>query len=200
MYCVYWIHMPNEQDPSQEGYIGLTKDLRERLRGHRRNKKQTPLTRLLKKSWLKVVIEVLDSNLSREEARLLEAYYRPAEHIGLNLTRGGELGVQPEWYCIAANREQHRKATSEGTKRGIQLKDTTEARRIRAAKSYLNPKRKSSANIGAANGRSVLQVADVLNIRKRLSEGARTADLAREYSVVPYAIYAIKNGKAWKHV
>lgn len=200
MYCVYWIHMPNQHDPLCEGYIGLTKNLPERLRGHRKNKKQTPLTKLLAKSWSSVVIEVLDSNLSREEACQLEAYYRPAEHIGLNLLRGGNLGVQPEWYSIAENREQHRKATSKATKRGIRLKDTTEARRIRAAKSYLNPNRKSSAHAGSNNGKAALTEKDIPVIRERLAKGEPTAAVARVYSVVPYAIYAIKIGKTWKHV
>lgn len=41
---------------------------------------------------------------------------------------------------------------------------------------------------------------DVLNIRKRLDNGERGADLAREYGVGKSTISRIKHNKCWWHV
>lgn len=202
MYCVYWFYLNNEDDPLKDGYVGITKDLYERIRSHRKNKKITKLTSFLKAHpWEEVKLEILDMNLSLQEALELEKFYRPFEMIGLNLQRGGEIGVNPEWYCIKENKEQHSKATSEGTKQGILNKDSTEARRIRAKLSWDNPDRKKSSVAGSSNPNASLTEESVRIIKYELiPRGLTNPEIAKQFSVHPRVIRFIRIGKTWKHV
>ena len=202
MYCVYWIYLNDTDNPLTDGYVGITKDLYERIRSHRKNKKITKLTSFLKAHpWDEVKLEILDMNLSLEEALELEQFYRPEEMIGLNLQRGGELGVNPEWYSIKENREQHSKATSKGTKQGILNKDSTEARRIRAKLSWDNPNRKRNSVAGSSNPNAVLTEEQVKSIKYDLiPRGLTNPEIAKQFSVHPRVIRFIRIGKTWKHV
>lgn len=201
MYDVYWIRHKDHSDSMSEGYVGITKNLYERIRNHRKNRKHTRLTSFLKKYWDDTCIEVLDTGLSVEEALLLEAFYRPMENIGLNHQRGGELGVGPDWYKIPSNREYHKVRTSERTKEMLALKDSTEARRERALLSWKNPDRKLTSVSGDSNPNATLTEKQVRVIKyDLLPRGLTNPEIAKQYSVHPRVIRFIRIGKTWKHV
>jgi predicted GIY-YIG superfamily endonuclease len=203
MYCVYWIRHKEHTDCMSQGYIGITKDLQERIRGHRRNKRTTKLNSFLKKySWEnEVEVEILDMNLDLNEALLLEEYYRPLQMIGLNLQKGGELGVDSIWYSNKANSKEHKLATSIGTKEGIKRKDTKEKRRERALKAHKDHPESYVKPVGSKNPKAILNENIVRDIKYILiPDGYTNKAIASLYSVHPRVIQFIRSGKNWKHV
>lgn len=84
-YTVYWIRYDAHDDPFNEGYVGITKQLDQRMKEHRHNK---ILGSRLKKG---AKFEVLYENLDKEEACKIEEKYRPIERIGWNVNRGGNI-------------------------------------------------------------------------------------------------------------
>ena len=203
MYCVYWIRKETHTDVFSEGYVGISKAFSERMRYHKKNRKNTPLTQAIKKyTWEHLVKEVLWDDLTQEEALLLEAKLRKAARIGWNLQQGGYIGVNPEWYVVLDNKIQHRNATSVGTKVGIQNKDTTEARSIRAKQNHIKHA-ESYTNLvrGEKNPKAVLTEEQVKEIKYTLIPSGKTnKEIASLYSVKHYVISFIRTGKNWKHI
>jgi hypothetical protein len=202
MYYVYWIHLKDHTDCMTQGYIGITQDLHERIRGHRKNKRKTKLTSFLKcYSWDDCVeVDIMDMNLSLEDALLTEAYYRPTQMIGLNLQKGGELGVEPDWYSNEINAKEHSLATSIGTKEGIKRTDTIEKRRERAIKAHKDHPDSYVRPIGSKNPRAILDEVKVRVIKLMITQGNDNKLIANFYGVHPRVIQFIRTGKNWKHV
>lgn len=114
MYKVYWIKYPQQTDPKQEGYIGITsQDINKRFSDHKSNTKNKHLSNRCKKENVEVVC--LHQDLTREEARRLEEQYRPSENIGWNINKGGDLPPSrkgkksPKSLLIGENRTEKQK-------------------------------------------------------------------------------------------
>ena len=104
-YCVYWIHASNHTDKLSQGYIGITCNFKDRMKSHKKNKKKTILTDAIKSyGWNNLNKQILINNLSLKEALSIEEKYRPIQNLGWNLQKGGELGVEKEWYNIEENK------------------------------------------------------------------------------------------------
>lgn len=58
----------------------------------------------------------------------------------------------------------------------------------------------NGAPYGERNGSAVLTEPQVIEIRRRLAEGAMQKTLAAEYNVSQLAIHKIATGKTWKHL
>jgi len=201
MYCVYWIRLPHHTDVSSGGYVGITKNLPERIRAHKKNKRKTVLTSALKKySWDDLIVDILHSDLDLQEALSIESSLRPSASIGWNCQRGGELGVDSSWYNIEENRQKHKKATSVATKVAIFSKDSTEARSKRARDNWKN-NRESYKDVskGSNNPRAILNEDQVREIKKLLLVSS-TKDIADLFNVRLHVIRQIKSGKNWKHI
>ena len=54
--------------------------------------------------------------------------------------------------------------------------------------------------VGEANGNSKLTTQIVKDIKELLAAGVQGTDIAARFSVGAQSIYAIKNGKTWRHV
>lgn len=61
-------------------------------------------------------------------------------------------------------------------------------------------RKRSELKRGERSPVSILKDAQVAVIKRRLSEGARTSDLARQFNVSPQTISGIKAGRNWSHV
>lgn len=199
---IYWIRKEEHTDVYTQGYVGITSGtLKERVRSHKKNKKSSIVAGKLRK-YDNLVCEVLHTVETLEEALVLEGEYRPTQNVGWNLQRGGNLGVEPEWYFIPENREKHSMKTSEATRRGIAVKDTTEARSKRAKENHL--KNKDSYKglvVGEKNPRALLTRVDVELIKYQLiSNGMSNPDIAEIFDVKPYVISFIRTGKNWRDV
>lgn len=201
MYCVYWIRLKEHADLSSEGYVGITKNLKERLRAHKKNRRKSHFVYAINKyGWNNLVVEFLHENLSLQEALSIESSLRPTRSIGWNSQRGGELGVEAEWYNDESNRQRHKEATSAATKAGIALKDTTEARTQRAKDNWIrNRDSYKEISKGSNNPRAILTEEQVKKIKELLSEES-LKDLADMFGVRLHVIQQIKSGKNWKHV
>lgn len=202
MMIVYWIREKGHTDIYTEGYVGITKKaLKERVREHKKNKSNSVVAGKLRKHT-DLVWSVVHTVETLEEALALEAKYRPSQFVGWNLQKGGELGVEPEWYDNPENSQRHSRKTSEATLRGIATKDTREARSERARLNHKNnPDSYKDIVRGERNPKAILSEADVVKIKYVLfPQGLKNPEIATVFGVKPYVISFIRTGKNWKHV
>lgn len=200
MYCVYWIRLASHTEITTQGYVGITKDLKERIRAHKKNKRKTRFSCAIKSyGFNNLIVEVLHENLTLQEALSIEESLRPAQAIGWNCQKGGELGVESSWYENEDNRNKHSEATSEATKLGIKLKDSKEARSLRAKKCHAEGKYKGTMT-GSKNPRAILNEDQVKFIKYTLISNYTNSEIAKMYDVKPYVIQFIRSGKNWKHI
>lgn len=203
MYIVYWIRLEEHTNLLEQGYIGITKNLKERLRAHKKNKKQTHFYNAIQKyGYSNLIVDILHENLTLEQALLIEYKLRPSQKIGWNSQMGGHLGVESAWYSVEEHRQKHSKATSEATKLGIANLDTSEDRALRAKKSWVENKDSySEMSLGSKNPRAILNEMQVREIKYNLlPNNIPIKDIAKTYNVKPYVIQFIKYGKNWKHI
>lgn len=199
---VYWIREKDHSDIYTQGYVGITKKvLKERVREHKKNKKNSIVAGKLRQHKDLVWTVVHEVN-TLEEALAIEASYRPSQNIGWNLQKGGEIGVEPEWYSIQENGQKHSMKTSEGTRRGIAAKDTKEARSKRAKDNHKNnPESYKDIVKGENNPRAILTEADVVRIKYELfPQGLKNFEISAMFGVKPYVISFIRTGKNWSYV
>lgn len=203
MYCLYWIKAEDHTDIYSEGYIGITKNINERIRAHKKNRRNTPFTCAIKKyGWDALTVMIIADNLSKEDVLFLENLYRPSCNIAWNCQKGGELGVESEWYSIKENSDKHRSATSVATKIAISEKDTTEARSYRAKVSWRKTRAKRVLAVtGENNPKAQLTNAQVTKIKYELiPNGLSNSEIASMFNVKHYVISFIRSGKTWSHV
>lgn len=203
MYCVYWIRKETHSEISTDGYVGITKNFTERMRAHKKNKKNYPIVNAIKKfGWDSLVKEVLHTNLSLAESLAIELQLRPTNNIGWNLQRGGDLGVDSSWYAVPTNCSNHSKATSVATKEGIASKDTAEARSARAKQSWLdNRESYKEMTRGSNNPRAQLNEEQVKEIKYFLLPlNLHKSEIASLYNVKSHVIDFIRSGKNWSHI
>lgn len=203
MYSVYWIKLESYTNAYTEGYIGITTNLKERLRSHKKNKRKSHFTSAIKSyGWNNLIVEVLHENLTLQEALSIEFSYRPTIRIGWNCQRGGELGVESSWYENEENRQRHKEATAKATKKAIALKDSTEARAERAKQNWIN-KKDSYKDIskGSKNPRALLNEEQVWEIKYiLLPSGIHYKEIANMFCVGSHVINFIKTGKNWSYI
>ena len=203
MYCVYWIKTEDHIDILTQGYVGITYNLKNRLKSHRKNKRKTPFREAINKyGWSNLQVQIVREGLTLEEALKEEFSLRPDVKIGWNCQAGGNLGVEKEWYDNEENRNKHSAATSLGTLRGIQEKDTTEQRSLRAKENWIKNKN-SYKDIckGSNNPRAILTENDVRDIKYELiPSGLSNKEISILFGVKHYVISFIRSGKNWSHI
>ena len=130
--------LAKHDDPYSEGYVGISQNsLDERKRSHYKTansnaRRNNHFHNALIKYGDDVVWGLLHDDLTKEDALYLEDDYRPDINVGWNTDKGGVEAVSPEWYADEANKEKHRQATAEATRRRIAEVDSPEARAARA--------------------------------------------------------------------
>jgi len=201
-YSVYWIRLSFHDDMFINGYIGITKNIKERIKQHKKSNADYIINRAKKKyGWDNLIISILYENLTLKEALRVEYILRPNSFIGWNGQAGGFIGVNSEWYQIAENRIKHSKRTSEGTKRGIKEHDTKEARSERAKKAYKkNEAFFKTMGVGEKNGMALLKEWQVKLIRCKLYKTMTIKEMSKKFNVKPYVISRILKMQSWKHV
>ena len=149
-YIVYWARLAEHDDPYSEGYLGISQNsLDERKRSHYKTAKSNKrrnnhFHNALIKYGDEVVWELLHDDLAKDYALYLEDGYRPDINVGWNSDKGGVEAVSPEWYTDEANKEKHRQATAEATRRRIAEVDSPEARAERAREVWADDKYRKS--------------------------------------------------------
>lgn len=203
MYCVYWIKSREHSNIKNEGYVGITRNFKERMRAHKKNKYTTKLTSAIKKyGFTNLDKIILYENLTLKEALRIENELRPNINIGWNLQSGGFIGVEPSWYDNEKNKLHHKKRTSEETKKAIKKKDSHKSRSERAKISNAKHKDKyKEALAGEKNPRAILSEDNVKEIKFKLfKDGYSNREIAQIFNVKTHVIYQIRIGKNWKHI
>lgn len=91
-YIVYWIHLPIHIDPYKDGYIGITNNLENRIKSHKKAyKNKISIVSNAFDKYDNLLVEVLYDSISSEEAKNIEMKYRPSREIGWNIAVGGGL-------------------------------------------------------------------------------------------------------------
>lgn len=201
MYTVYWIKHSTHTNVMLEGYVGVTKNLEERIKGHKKPSSKNVIIKnaIRKYGWDNLVVEILHSNLTVEEALQKEGFYRPTPKIGWNSKTGGILGNDSAWYLDNENSLNHKERTSLNTKKGIQEKDTTEKRSIRA-KIARTKSDNFNDNKGSNNPRATLNECDVCEIRNNYLSKYTLMEIAVKFNTTKYVIWSIKSGRSWSHI
>jgi len=94
---VYWIHLPEHHDPKHQGYVGVSKNLPNRLKSHlleisSNSHKNVHLhNAVLKYGWSLLLKEVIFT-ANEEECYIREKELRPVTGIGWNIAPGGHRG------------------------------------------------------------------------------------------------------------
>lgn len=203
MYCLYWIRLEAHTNIHTEGYVGITTNIGERMRAHKKCKRDTYLYNSIRKyGWDSLTIDIVIENITQEEVLFLEELYRPTQRIGWNSQKGGELGVESEWYSIKENADKHRIATAVATKLAIAEKDTTERRSQRGKQSHIDHADSyRDISLGSKNPRAILDEKAVKVIKyKLIPQGLSNKEIGVMFNVKGYVIQFIRTGKNWKHV
>lgn len=82
-YLIYWIHDELDTDIETQGYVGITKNLKRRLREHN-----------IRSNFLVNRIVQIFLCGEKEYCKLIEKQLRPKKNIGLNIAAGG--GIPPD--------------------------------------------------------------------------------------------------------
>lgn len=84
---VYWLHLKEHNNPHEQGYVGVSKNVSRRLEQHRHQKKNSILNNVFKKYGdIEVTILFIgDYDYCFE----VEHIYRPTKEIGWNINEGG---------------------------------------------------------------------------------------------------------------
>jgi len=159
-------------------------------------------------------------------------HLHPDDHKTIHLLRGDTRSKSSGFFLMASSKrmwndkewsDNHSKKTSEGTKRGIAEKDTTEARSERAKDIWKRPGYKeyrSEDAVGQNNNNSKLTENDVKDIRHywdnnkhritgkgkgcakqgKFSKYALCREIAKLYNVTPQPLLKIIEGKSWKNI
>lgn len=202
-YNVYWIHLENHYNPYTQGYIGITKDIKQRFNEHKKARHKYRISFAIKKyGWENLIKDVLFSKLSKASALEIERSYRPIENIGWNYKVGGDAGIPSDWYLDDNNKKKHSLNTSIATKKAIAEKDSREKRSARAINVWVNkPYVYANISSGSNNPKARLNEQQVYNIRFNLIPmGLSNSEIAAAYNVKNYVISQIKTNKTWKHV
>ena len=105
---VYWIHLPEHNDVTTEGYVGVTKNPRRRFKEHKRLKTNPHLKNVFLK-YDNLQLTILYSN-DEDWCYQQECILRPKECIGWNINKGGNKppsnkGKQPSLETRVKRRE-----------------------------------------------------------------------------------------------
>jgi len=124
---VYWIHHPNHINIMSEGYVGITRNFKDRMRFHKMLKCNMYLANAIKKyGWDNLIKEVI---LISDKVYCIdmETKLRSQDSVGWNLVKGGGLPPMntrkgykmsvPAWNKGKAWSEKQKKQISGGVKK-----------------------------------------------------------------------------------
>jgi hypothetical protein len=84
---VYWIHLTEQNDPHTQGYVGVTNDIKRRMREHT-NRKENPILENVFIKYQNIVVDILFVGVY-DYCYEVEREYRPFREIGWNISEGG---------------------------------------------------------------------------------------------------------------
>lgn len=174
-YCVYWIHYTHFSS-LEEGYIGITSNLNNRLLRHRKSSQNQMVASGLANGAIVTCIFYGD----KEACLSLEEELRPRPRIGWNIAKGG--GIPPKFTA-------HSDESKEKIRQFRMHKKHSEESKVRM----------SQSKQGEKGSGSKLTPQIVLEIRERLKTEP-VKSLIKDYGISQAALYAIKRRISWKNI
>jgi hypothetical protein len=93
---VYWLHCSDDEDITEDGYVGVAVDYSQRMSNHlgrhRRKRNQYKLHSSMKKVGIQNIVSEIVYEGSVENCYVLEKLLRPDSNIGWNTAAGGSDG------------------------------------------------------------------------------------------------------------
>jgi predicted GIY-YIG superfamily endonuclease len=123
---LYWVHLPEHKDMFNQGYIGISKNIKARYSSHKGNKSHKYLTEAFKNYKDKITVTTILKG-TREYCLEIENKLRPEKNIGWNDQIGGG---DPPSHKGKAKSESWKKLMSD-TKKGIPHPWTIESNKNR---------------------------------------------------------------------
>ena len=163
---VYWIHHPNHTNIMSEGYVGITRNFKDRMRFHKMLKCNVYLANAIKKyGWdnlIKEVILVSDKDYCID----IETKLRSQDSVGWNLVKGGGLPPINRW-------NKGTKGVVKAWNKGISPSDETKKKISEAIKIVMqNPARleiNRTARLGKPSPRKGIKVSKETLLKMSLS-------------------------------
>ena len=153
IYNVYWIHREQDTDITQNGYIGISCNVKSRLLEHKRSGNQH-LTNAFNK-YKDIRLSILLQG-TKEYCSFIEEKLRPNQNIGWNIEKGG--GIPPSWFGkkrVSKPRSEETKQKISNTMKGRVLTATHLANlkqpKTETHKFNLKKPKKDSTNIALSN-------------------------------------------------
>ena len=95
---VYWVHYLEHTDPNTQGYIGVSTQLQKRILTHLQ--RSPHVGNRIKAGAVVTILHEVDS---LTEAAVIEFNYRPTEHVGWNINKGGDVPPNKAGKVITGN-------------------------------------------------------------------------------------------------
>lgn len=117
MTVVYWIHTENHNDPTSQGYIGITDNLYQRIQTHLSRPNITVGRAFEKYGYDQMVFTQLFEG-TREECYEIEQDLRPTRGLAWNIARGGirveQCDIRPRRKAMSQETRDKQSAASLG--------------------------------------------------------------------------------------
>ena len=94
---VYWIHHPDHTDMFTQGYIGISKNTKQRWHGHRYSTNNTHLKNAIKKYGWNVLLKTIILVADEAYCLMIESHLRSKDQIGWNIVKGGGMPPSTPW-------------------------------------------------------------------------------------------------------
>ena len=136
---MYWIRHKDHTDMFSQGYIGVSKDVQNRWKYHKRCKQNAHLTNAIALYGWNNLIKQIVIEAEIDYCLDIERKIRPSDKIGWNIVKGGGLPPSVPWNKGIPATEEVRKRLSEmgkgrpSPRKGVKLSEETK-QKIRLAK------------------------------------------------------------------
>jgi len=127
IYNLYWLHLPGHMDIFTEGYVGITKNPKYRLKQHKTYTKNQHLKNAFIKYGDQIQFDIIIENHTIDYCKQIEEELRQEKNIGWNIAKGG--GIPPNVKGI--KRTGTKTAWNKGIKKTEKFQYTEEEKYIK---------------------------------------------------------------------
>ena len=177
---VYWMHLKDHKDITNEGYIGITIKFKRRMAAHHRESKvkykgYTIQNAILKYGWPSIKRDIVFTG-SVGECRSKEKELRPTSNIGWNMAVGGQEQPICSGYWQGKTLSEEHKQKMRDAERSLRGPKTREERIVEVLAQYEQVKLEAlSKNLSRTF--LIIRPDDIVDYCENLSEYCRNNNI-----------------------